>query len=179
MNFLELVKKRQSDRKYKSEPVEKKKIERCIEAARLAPSACNSQPWKFVIIDNTDLKNKIAGASKTSGMKFNRFTDQAPVIIALINEGSNFTAKVGSFLKNKHYNQYDIGIAAEHFCLQAVEEGLGTCMIGWFDEKKTKKLLGVPNNKRIDLLITVGYPDGKFRKKIRKTTDEIISYNRY
>ncbi len=181
MKLIELIKTRQSDRSYADKPVEKDKIVRCLEAARLAPSASNSQPWTFVVIDDPVLKEKVA--LKTFGplKLFNKFAPQAPVIIAIVMEKPKMTSEAGGRIKKKEYPLIDIGIAAEHFCLQAAEEGLGTCMLGWFDEKAVKKLINVPKNKNISLLITVGYtPDGhRIRKKIRKDFDVVARFNSY
>ena len=177
MKFSELAERRQSDRKYLDRKVTREQVMKCIEAARLAPSACNSQPWHFVVVDDRELLRKMSEAA--AGMGMNRFAAEAPVIIAVVLEKMNFTARIGSMLKNKDYCMLDTGIATEHFCLQAAEEGLGTCILGWFDEKKVASLLGVPRGKRIPLLITLGYPAGETRKKIRKETDEISSWNRY
>ena len=182
MNFIDLVTNRQSVRSYNPElKVPEKLIEKCIEAARLAPSACNSQPWKFVVVTDPEklkamtiyLKNKVLG--------LNTFANQVPVFVVLVSEESNFTAKFGSVVKNKPYSLIDLGIAAEHFCLQAQEDGLGTCIIGWFDESGVKKLLSIPNGKRVFLVISLGFPSEKNlqRKKIRKSIDEIFSYNKY
>lgn len=181
MNFLQLVSRRQSARKYISKNVEKEKILQCIEASRLAPSACNSQPWKFIIVDNPELKEKVA--KETYGMldRFNKFVLQAPVIIVLVIEKPKMVTQVGEVLKNKEFPLIDIGIAAEHFCLQAEELGLGTCMLGWFNEKPIKKLLQIPQKRTIGLLISLGYtPDNyKQRIKIRKKTEEILRFNTY
>ena len=177
MEFKELVKKRQSDRKYSAIPVEEEKITQCIETARLAPSACNAQPWKFVIVDNPEIKNAVAECC--AGMGMNKFAHEAPVILALILEKPNMASKIGSVLKGKEYMLMDIGIVANQFCLQATELGLATCMIGWFNEKKVKKLLDLPSSKRIPLLITLGYSDSPTREKTRKTIDEIYCKNRY
>lgn len=108
----------------------------------------------------------------------NKFASQAPVIIAVVLEKMNFTAKIGSVIKDKEYSLLDIGIAVEHFCLQATELGLGTCILGWFDEKKVKELLGI-KNKRVPLLITLGYSNATIRKKSRKDLDKICSWNKY
>ena len=105
----------------------------------------------------------------------NKFAAEVPVIVAVVLEKMNFTAKIGSMLKNKDYCMLDLGIAVEHFCLQAAEDGLGTCILGWFDEKKIARLLGVPKGKRIPLLITLGYPDCRIRSKTMKTIEEISS----
>ena len=96
-------------------------------------------------------------------------------------EKPKLTTELGGRLKKKEYPLIDIGIAAEHICLQATEEGLGSCMLGWFDEKSVKSLLGVPDKKSIPLLITLGYTaeDYKHRKKIRKNMVDVVKYNSY
>jgi len=177
MILKELINKRQSVRKYKNETVPAEAIIACIEAARLAPSACNAQPWKFVVVDDEALKQQVGEASASMGM--NKFCSQAPCIVVVVLEKPNLTSAIGSVLKDKEFTLIDIGIAAEHFCLQATELGLGTCMIGWFNEKKVQQLLGIPKNKRVPLLITIGYPDDSPRDKVRKTMDQICSKNQY
>ena len=177
MDFGELVKIRQSDRKYRPRPVEKEKIMQCLEAARLAPSACNSQPWRFVVVDSRSLLGDLADAA--AGLGMNGFARQAPVIVAVVLEKMNATAKIGSMLKSKDYSMMDLGMAVEHFCLQAADLGLGTCIMGWFDEKKVASLLGVPKSRRIPLLIALGYPDAPTRSKVRKSVGEMSSWNSY
>ena len=177
MDFTKLIKKRQSDRQYDTRLVESEKIMQCIEAARMAPSACNAQPWKFIVVDEPELKNQLASA--IAGMGMNKFAFDAPTIVAIVLEKPNFMSKIGSILKGKEYTLIDIGIAATHFCLQATDLELGTCIIGWFDEKKVRKLLHIPNKKRIPLLITVGYSTEELRQKHRKEVGEVWSANRY
>lgn len=181
MSFQQLMNQRQSVRKYQDKPVEKEKMEKLIEAVHLAPSASNSQPWKVIIVNEPDLKNRVAKASFNKAISFNKFTVQAPVIAVLVMEKAKLITQIGGSIKNKEFPQYDIGIAAGHFCLQATELGLGTCMIGWFNEKKIQKILKIPKKRKIGLLITLGYPpdDYKLRKKIRKPMDEIYRYNSY
>ncbi|MBP7654094.1 nitroreductase family protein [Candidatus Dependentiae bacterium] len=180
MNFYDLVKKRSSVRSYSVKPVELEKIERCIESVRLAPSACNSQPWKFIIITDPHIKNNVAQESYGKLISFNKFAEQAPVIVAVISEPAKLTAQIGGLITDKNFYLIDIGIAAEHFCLQASEEGLGTCMLGWFNENKVKKILKVPKNKRVILLITLGYPvNDKIISKNRKNIKEIYCFNEY
>ena len=177
MNFQELITQRQSDRKYdKNRKVNREDIIKCLEAARMAPSACNSQPWKFVVVDDPELLPQMASAA--AGMGMNKFTADAPVIVAVVLEKMNFTARMGSVIKDKEYRLLDIGIAVEHFCLQATELGLGTCIMGWFNEKQVAKLLGV-KNRRIPLLIALGYSDSPHREKSRKSIDEMSSWNKY
>jgi nitroreductase len=178
--LLDLINKRQSVRGYKNDPVEKEKIDRCIEAARLAPSACNSQPWKFIIVDNPELKDEIADATTTKMLPVNHFTKQAPVHVVVVMEKPNMTSKLGGLIQDKTYTLIDIGIASIQFCLQATVEGLGTCIIGWFNEKKVKKLLKIPKNKRAMLIITLGYPlSEEIRVKQRKNSEEVHNYNKY
>lgn len=181
MNFQELISVRQSVRKYFDKPVETEKIEKIIEAVHLAPSACNSQPWKIIIVDEPELKNEVARATFSKTIAFNKFAVQAPVIAVLVIEKAKLIAQIGGSIKNMEYPQIDIGIAAAHFCLQAAELGLGTCMIGWFDEKKIRKLLNIPEKRKVGLVITLGYPpeDYKMRKKIRKPLTEICGFNSY
>jgi nitroreductase len=179
--FLSLVNKRQSVRKYTSQPVEADKLQRCLEAARLAPSASNSQPWKFVVATDPELVKKVARATIGPLSTFNNFVPQAPVIVAIVIEKMRAITKMGAVIKDREFPLIDIGIAAEHFCLQAAEEGLGTCMLGWFSEKPVKELLKIPMDKRIGLLITLGYApeDYNVRKKIRKSYEEMTSFNGY
>ncbi len=181
MDFLELVNRRQSCRSYNpSRKVEKEKLDRCIEALRLAPSACNAQPWKLVIVDNPELKQKIAKAAGSKWLGFNHFTKDSPILVVVVREAPNLTSKLGTLLKDKPYTIMDVGIAVEHFCLQATSEGLGSCIMGWFDEKKVKELLGIPMKKRAELIISLGYPaTDELRKKIRRPVEKICSYNGY
>lgn len=183
-SFLDLAHKRHSVRAYDSRMVAHETIERCLEAARLAPSACNAQPWKFTVVQDTQVIARIAEASLLPGSQMNRFVREAPVIVAITGESPNITSFLGSFIKRKKLFLLDIGMAAEHFCLQAAEEGVGTCMLGWFNERKVKKLLGVPHRKRLYLLIATGFPaennkDNASVEKKRKDSDEMRCYDRY
>ena len=181
MTFHELINQRQSVRKYQEKPVEREKIEKIIEAVHVAPSACNSQPWKLIIVDNPELKNEVARATFSKTISFNKFAIQAPVVAVLVIEKAKLIAQIGGSIKNMEYPNIDIGIAAEHFCLQATELGLGTCMIGWFDETKIQQLLNIPKKRKIGLIITLGYPpkDYKQRLKIRKPLEQICGFNSY
>lgn len=178
VDFLSLVESRQSDRAYDANrPVEAEKIERILEAARLAPSACNAQPWRFVVVTDKELAEKVGKAA--AGLGMNKFARQAPVHILIVEESANITSLLGGKVKGKHFPLIDIGIVAAHLSLAAESEGLGSCIIGWFDEKEIKKLTGIPDSKRLLLDIVVGYPTKEKRKKIRKDKDKVISYNKY
>ena len=176
MDFNQLILQRQSDRKYKQQPVDRALVQQCLEAARLAPSACNSQPWKFIACDEPALVEQLGEAA--AGLGMNGFAKTVPVIVAVVLEKMNFTTKIGSVIKDKEYSLLDVGIAVEHFCLQAAELGLGTCIMGWFDEKKVNRLLGV-GKRRIPLLIALGYPDCATRTKQRKPMKEMAVWNKY
>lgn len=181
MKLMDLISQRQSVRRYSDKTVETEKIRRCLEAALLAPSACNAQPWKFIVVDDPVLVKKVARETWNKIAPFNKFVEEAPVIIVITLEKSPLIPTLGKMIKHIDYPYIDIGIAAEHFCLQATEEGLGTCMLGWFNEKPIKELLKIPGNRKIGLCISVGYePDGyKQREKIRKDPGKIVSYNVY
>ena len=109
----------------------------------------------------------------------NKFTVQVPVLVAVVQENMNLEAKAGAVVKNKDYSMMDLGMAVENFCLQAAELGLGTCIMGWFDEKKVKEVLGVPRGRRVQLLIALGHPDAPTRSKVRKPLEEMSSWNEY
>ena len=168
MDFLQLVASRQSDRAYDmTRPVEPEKLERILEAARLAPSACNAQPWKFVVINDPELSVKVGKAK------------DAPVHILVVEESMNVTSFLGAKIKDKYFPLIDIGIATAHITLAAESEGLGSCILGWFDEKEIKKLTGIPSSKRLLLVITIGYSVKEKRKKARKPKEKVVSYNKY
>jgi nitroreductase len=178
MSFLDLARRRQSDRGYKDRTVERELIERCLEAARVAPSACNSQPWFFVVVNDPALRTAVA--EKLHDMVMNRFALTAPVIVAVVAEKPALVARFGGLVKDKPYHLMDIGMAVENFCLQAADEGLGTCIVGWFDEKGLQQLLGIPPAKRVPLVITLGYPEHTaIREKARKSPELTRAYNRY
>lgn len=181
MEFPVLIKRRQSVRKYQTTLVEREKLQLLIEAVRLAPSASNSQPWKLIIVDDPELKEKVARATFNRIISFNSFAPEAPVIAVFTLEKPRLITQIGGRLKQREFPLIDIGIAAEHFCLQAAELGLGSCLLGWFDERTIQQLLNIPRKTRIGLVITLGYPVEGYplREKTRKTLDEMSSFNRY
>jgi nitroreductase len=170
MSFLDLVRRRQSVRHFLPHPVERDKIERCLEAARLAPSASNAQPWRFVVADDPVLVGELGKAG------YNRFTRSVPAFVAVVCA----VDRLGGWLAGRDYRLISLGIAAEHFCLQAAEEGLGTCMLGFFNARRAGRLLRVPPGRRIQILIALGYPaETEIREKKRKALQRVRSYNRY
>lgn len=179
-DFLSLASQRQSDRAFDPQrPVEREKVQRILEAACIAPSACNSQPWHFVVVDEPELKDWVADALSNRVLGMNHFTKQAPVHILVIEEKPNLLSGIGSWVKDKNFSHLDIGITAAHIVLAAEDEGLGSCIIGWFDETKVRKLLNIPFGKRILLDIVIGYSTQPDRPKKRKALREVVSFNRY
>ncbi len=172
MKFTELVKKRCSVRKYLSKAVSREVINKCLEAARLAPSACNSQPWSFIVVDDEKIRNRLAERAFSGIYSLSSFAKMAPVYIVVVTQQSGYAARLGGYFRGVQYSLIDIGIACEHFILQATEEGLGTCWLGWFNEKKVKEILGISGGQKVDVVITMGYaapsclPDKK-RKSLK------------
>ena len=174
MKFLELVARRQSARKYQpGRRIPREVLDRCLEAARLAPSACNSQPWSFVVVDDPDQVRVLAEAAcghAPYGM--NKFAVEASALVAVVTEKMKLAARLGV-----QYSLVDLGIAGEHLALQAAEDGIASCWLGWFDERAVKQALGIPRGKKVDLLFCLGYPaDETVRPKNRKPLDEIRRY---
>lgn len=179
-SFLQLVQRRRSVRRYEDRPVERQKITRCLEAARLAPSASNSQPWSFVVVEEPGLRRALAACARGPLGSFNTFVGRAPVLVAVVRESPKAVTRLGGLIKGRDFALIDTGIAAAHFCLQAAELGLGTCMLGWFDERGVQRVLGVPRGRRVHLLITLGYPlDGLPGPTSRKDLDRIVHYDGY
>lgn len=173
MKFLDLVKQRRSVRNYLEKPVSGEIIEKCLEAARLAPSACNSQPWKFLVVTDPTIKNLLAQEAFGGIYAINSFAKRAPVLVVVIRD-TGYIVKLGSFLRNTSYSLIDLGAASEHLVLQATEAGLGSCFIGWFNEKKVKKILGLRQKSKIDLIISLGYAAREILiEKKRRSLNEI------
>ena len=180
MTFEELTQKRRSVRRYSGRSISRENILKCLEAARLAPSACNSQPWHFIVIDEPTLRERVAERIFSGIYAMNKFAEKAPVLIAVVSEKSKFLASFGGQVRDTSYCLVDIGIACEHLILQAQDLGIGSCWIGWFDEKALKKEMGISAGKKIDIVIALGYPEeDKIVPKTRKTLEKISSFNTY
>ena len=173
----ELIEKRKSVRKYRNEKVPREIIERCLEAARLAPSACNSQPWSFIVADTEPMRTKVAQAAFSGVYAMNKFAMPAPVLIAVLTERSKFMAALAGTFRGVQYNLVDIGIACAFISLAAEAEGIGLCLLGWFDEQAVKNVLGLPKNAKIDIMISMGYSaEDKATAKVRKPPRETWRY---
>jgi len=177
-SFSDLVKSRRSIRKYLDKSVDRSKIKKCLEAARLAPSAENVQPWRFIVIDEPDLVKQLAKEA-FSGIYFPmKFAGKAPVIIVMLAKLDVIANRIGKQIQDIHYYFIDIGIAGEHLVLQAQELGLTTCWIGWFHPKKVRKFLKIPKSYKIVSLLSLGYPaEEKTEVTKRLPLDKIAWFN--
>lgn len=179
MTFLELVHRRQSVRRYQpGRRIPRDILDRSLEAARLAPSACNSQPWTFVVVDDPEQVRELALAACTHppyGM--NRFAADASALVAVVTEKMKLAARLGAQFRGVQYSLVDIGIACEHLVLQAAEDGVDSCWLGWFNERALKTRLDIPRSRKVDLLICLGYAaDPVPRTKVRRSLDDIRRY---
>ena len=173
----DLIARRRSCRSYAAAPVPRELIDSCLEAARLAPSACNSQPWTFVVVDRDPIRSQLARAAFSGAHSQNAFCLEAPVLLAVITERERYAARMGSHLRGEQYAMIDIGIAGEHLNLRAAELGLGCCWLGRFDQQAVKEVLGLPQETRIDIMFSLGYPkEDRPREKRRRPLDQIRRY---
>ena len=173
MNFTEIAKTRQSCRNYDaSRPVEPEKLQAILEAGRLAPSACNGQPYHITVCKGETAK---LAAKAVSGMGMNRFAAQAPVLLVISEEAYVKTAAAGAKLKNNDYRSMDIGILAAYLTAEATAQGLGSCILGWLDDKALRRICG--RNQPVRLVITLGYaaPEDALREKKRKDPEKLIT----
>lgn len=175
MDFQELLQRRFSLRSYSSETVPRELIDRCLEAARLAPSACNSQPWSFHVAADPEKTAALGRAAFRGIYGMNSFALKAPVLIAVVTERPRYASILGGLFRGVRFSLLDVGIACAHIALQAAELGLGTCLLGWFDEKAVKRELSLPGSSRIDIMISMGYPlrPGFLPPRTRKSLDGI------
>lgn len=169
MNVYEAIEKRRSVRGYESRPVEQEKLDRILEAARLAPSASNRQEWRFVIVRDEATRRQMMAAAANQ-----KFVAEAPVVLACCAETDGHLMRCG-----QPCYPIDVAIAIDHITLAAVEEGLGTCWIGAFYEAQVRQILGIPEKIRVVELLTLGYPAGEQKPRSRKSMDEIVCYDRW
>ena len=173
MDFLTIAQNRQSCRSYdENRPVEQKKLDAILEAVRLAPSACNGQPYHLTVCRGETAKEV---AKTTMGMGMNKFAAQAPILIVISEMPYVKSAALGAKLKKNDYRSIDIGIAAAYLTAEATAQGLGTCILGWLDDEKLRNICDLEFPTR--LVITLGYPkeDDKLRSKKRKEISDLIT----
>ncbi len=173
MNFTEIAQNRQSCRKYAPErEVEREKLDAILESARLSPSACNGQPYHITVCRG-DAAREVSKA--VTGMGMNKFAADAPVLLVISEEDYVASAAFGARVKGNDYRSIDIGIVSAYITAEAQAQGLSTCILGWFDDKRIREICGL--NKPVRLVITLGYAaDGdKLREKKRKPLDRLVS----
>ncbi|MDR1402461.1 MAG: nitroreductase family protein [Tannerellaceae bacterium] len=174
-NFLELCKSRQSCRGFSEQPVEHDKLAQCVEAGRLTHSACNAQPWSFVVIENQDMVSQIALCGQQ--LKQNAWLKTAKAFIIVLEEHAVLSPVISCFLDSQYYAKGDMGAAAAYICLEATEQGLGSCIIGLYDRKKICELLNIPAEKPVGYVIALGYPrEDTVRQKKRKAFEDIVRF---
>lgn len=179
--FLRLCRARKSVRRFADRPVEREKIELCLEAARRAPSADNLQPWRFIVFDDREKKTELADAVFVGTYALSKRLAAAPVLVSLLIKENVLVNKVAGAVQGTQYQLVDAGIAGEHFVLAAAEQGLGTCWVGWYDGRALLRYLGLRGRGyRPVALIALGYPaaDISTRERPRKTLSEIASWNK-
>jgi len=176
--FQELVRSRRSIRRFSPAPVGREKILACLEAARLAPSAENVQPWRFLVVDEPELKADLASEAFSGLYSMCRFAGEAPVLIVLLGRLDFLANRLARRIQGIQFYLLDLGIAGEHFILQAQELGLGTCWIGWFNSRKVRSLLKIPRDLKIVAIIPVGYAaKNPPREMKRKPLEQIAWFN--
>ena len=177
-SIFNIIKSRRSIRKFQKKAVSRDLLTQCVEAARLAPSAENVEPWRFLIIDDPAIKANLCKHAFSGVYSVTRWAAKAPVLVVVLAELDILANRIGKQITGINYYLIDIGIAGEHFVLQAQELGIGTCWIGWFSDKGVKKALNIPKKYRPVSLLAVGYPDTiKLSDKKRRSIDDICWFN--
>ncbi len=176
----EVIRLRRSVRMYEGKKVDKEILKVIIEACRFAPSACNAQPWRFIVVSDKE-KVKMIFEKTLGGVVLNDWAKTAPVYIVACAKKSFLVHKVGAGLKNIPYHFLDMGAAIEHILLKTTELGLGSCWIGWFNKKAIRNILHIPRNIDVVSLITIGYESQKFEpgQRERLSLEEILFLNKY
>lgn len=167
-----IIDERRSVRSYLPRPVEDDKITALLEAARRAPSACNAQPWRFVVVRDDALRVRLTEKG-LGGAVPNTWAKTAPVIVVACSDLSFFTHRLAEKVQGVEYHLIDLGIALEHMALKAAELDLGTCYIGWFRGRAVSRVLSLPSSWKVECLLTLGYPAGLPPASPRKPLEEI------
>lgn len=169
-DFKDLILKRESCRNYSEKSVDTALILQCVEAARLSPSACNSQPWKYYIVNDEENAKKVRQCVQPDGA--NKFTDKCPAFAIVTEQTATLKPHVAARVHSQKWAENDIGLSVAHYCLQAADLGLGTCIIGMVEEEKLKEYFGIKD--KIRLVIATGYSaDENPRNKVRKPIEEV------
>ena len=174
-SFMDLCLRRQSCRDFADKPVEHDKLVQCVEAARLAPSGCNAQPWSFVVVENPAIVPEVAKCAQQLGA--NEYIAGAKAFIVVLEEHAVLMPQIRKIIDSQYFAKGDLGAATFAVCLAAEDQGLGSCILGIYDREKICELLGIPKDKQFGGLIAVGYPaSDKVRGKVRKPLEDIARF---
>lgn len=183
MKFEEMLLKRESCRAYSDKPVAREDLIKICEAGRLTPSGCNAQPWKFMVIDEADAKEKLCDALLLDGGKTGApWRKECPAFIVFVEQKAKLMPAAMEYFKDsQRFAQGDIGMASLNMCYQAMELGISTCILGMVDQKKMESLFGIPKGEEVRLVLAVGYPkeEKEPRNKMRKPFEEVVCFNEW
>lgn len=172
--FLTLVNNRQSCRDFNDLPIDRETLEKIVEIGRLAPSACNSQPWKMYVVTDEEKRAKVCPTLQDCFM--NKFVDKAKAFIVLAETGATLKERIIAKFTSKHFVKYDIGELTAYLTLGAESLGVSSCIIGWVNEKKLKDVLSIPEQESVAIVIALGYSDIEKRPKVRKDKESVVKY---
>lgn len=180
MDFFDAARTRRSVRSYSDKKIDRTHLESCVAAARIAPSACNAQPWKFVVIDEEPVLSEVKNRVFSGAYSMNSFARKAAAFIAVFSEKRSLFPVAGGMIRRTDLTSIDIGLACGNLVLAAAGLGIGSCILGWFNEKELKKILGAPNLSRIQLLISLGYPsEPECPPRNLRPPSDVIMFNKF
>jgi len=177
--FQKLVSQRKSIRRFNEKNIRREDVRKCLYAALKAPSAENAQPWRYLVIDDPEVRKRFADKIFSGIYSVSKFAKKAPVLVLIMAELNVITHRIGKQIQNIQFHLIDIGISGEHLVLQAEELGIGTCWMGWFSIRKARKFFNIPKKYKIVALIAMGYYDKKpSRERKRKEFNELVWFNK-
>lgn len=181
MDFEKLQLARESCRVYSDRPVSREILTHLVDVARLSPSACNSQPWRYIVVDEPEAREKLVGALQDGPLNGCPWGKNVPTFLMLCEDVAHYKPGVSEHYGEQHFAQMDIGMTVMGICYEAAAMGLGTCIIGTMNQEKLHEAFDIPAERPVRLLVAVGYPKnaGQPRRKDRKALEEIIGYNRW
>lgn len=171
MDLVEAIKTRRSIRRYKPDPVPEELLKTVLNAARLAPTANNAQPWRMIVVRDEDVKRRLV-----AGANGQKFIAQAPVVIVACGLPDEAFPTAGGYMSS---HVIDVSIALDHLTLAAHSLGLGTCWIAWFKEDKVREALNIPEDVRVVAMTPLGYPDETPERTARRNLEELVLYDKY
>jgi nitroreductase len=181
MDYQTIIDNRRSLRVYDTRIPDRKTLLDCLDAARIAPSGENLQPWRFIVIDEPSLRSELATAASSGIYLPTKFIRKAPVLIAVLAQTDVKVNRIGTFLQGIQFYLLDLGIACQQLVLKAEDLGLGSCFIGWFNVDKARTILALPKKEKLVCLISLGFPPQGYQAPQghkRKSLADIVRFNR-